>query len=561
MNGVRIISEGKGSRKDFHFYFKGKWSRAALDSDRMAAVSGEAWISGRLLRGEEFARSLLSSEYFKTPQGHRNSQQIPIPENGFFAFVLICGDYLFAAVDRIRSRPLFYGHAEGGFYISDDARWLRKSLGKSALDCLAEEEFHYAGFVTGRDTLFSDIKQLQAGECLLVKKGVCGPELVRSRYYSYLGGDFFEDPASDLIILLNRVFTRAFKRLIKSVGERTILVPLSGGLDSRLIIAMLKRLGHKKVIAFSYGKKGNKESAKSRSMAEKVGYPWIFIDYTGRMWRECYNGREFDEYLKYADGLSSLPHIDDWPAVRELKKRRMIPDDTVFVPGHTGDFISGGHIPPSYLDYIHMDKNRLIESITKKHYRINDLKKAPENLRRRIRRRIENHLPKLPVDDIEKAGYLFEFFDWQERQAKYIVNSLRVYEFWGYEWQIPLWDAEIMDFWRRTRFKHKISKTLYKKYLRKTNFAGAFGDVDATQRRYPRPLRGLFRILSRPYHASADYLGQYAKRYMDYFLHKYQYFSIFPYFEVAFKKGQFQNINTFLVREHIKRVKKRMAEE
>jgi len=51
--------------------------------------------------------------------------------------------------------------------------------------------------------------------------------------------------------------------------------------------------------------------------------------------------------------------------------------------------------------------------------------------------------------------------DWQERQAKFIVNSVRVYEFWGYEWRIPLWDNQLMDFFSGVPLKLRLEKKLY----------------------------------------------------------------------------------------------------
>ena len=49
----------------------------------------------------------------------------------------------------------------------------------------------------------------------------------------------------------------------------------------------------------------------------------------------------------------------------------------------------------------------------------------------------------------EQAADTFECWDCQERQAKFIVNSVRAYEFFGFEWRLPLFDAELMDFWSR----------------------------------------------------------------------------------------------------------------
>ena len=43
----------------------------------------------------------------------------------------------------------------------------------------------------------------------------------------------------------------------------------------------------------------------------------------------------------------------------------------------------------------------------------------------------------------------FEQWDLRERQAKFICNSVRVYEHFGHPWRLPLFDHELMDFWAR----------------------------------------------------------------------------------------------------------------
>jgi asparagine synthase (glutamine-hydrolysing) len=62
--------------------------------------------------------------------------------------------------------------------------------------------------------------------------------------------------------IFDRTLVNAFSRLVKSTSQqgKTLVVPLSGGLDSRIIVAKLKRLGANDVICVSYGRKGCRES-------------------------------------------------------------------------------------------------------------------------------------------------------------------------------------------------------------------------------------------------------------------------------------------------------------
>ena len=60
---------------------------------------------------------------------------------------------------------------------------------------------------------------------------------------------------------------------------------------------------------------------------------------------------------------------------------------------------------------------------------------------------------------------IFKKWDWQERQAKFIVNSVRVYEYWGYNWWLPFWDNDFMYFWQKIPLIYRKNKLLYNDYV------------------------------------------------------------------------------------------------
>lgn len=58
-----------------------------------------------------------------------------------------------------------------------------------------------------------------------------------------------------------------------------------------------------------------------------------------------------------------------------------------------------------------------------------------------------------------------ESWNWQERQAKFIGNSIRVYEFWGFDWWMPLWDKQFTKYWSCFPLKLRFERFFYKKYV------------------------------------------------------------------------------------------------
>ena len=387
--------------------------------------------------------------------------------NGSFAVVIETDEYVFAAVDRIRSIPLFYGLTDNKFFLSDDASWVRELVEDNRMDEIATKEFLLTGYVTGQETLFPKVKQLQAGECLWVNKCDGKLDITTQRYYRYLNNNFINAAEVDLYPLMDQMLVNVFERLLESTKGRTLVIPLSGGLDSRLIVAMLKKLGKEDVICFSYGRQVNWESEIkiSKKVAEKLSYPWEFVEYTRRKWHQWFQSNERRNYFQYVDSISSIAHVQDWPAIWELKKLGKIPDDAIFVPGHTGDFICGGHIPQDFTRTQHLDKDKVVKAIWEKHYLLWDWSKQSDKLGPIFRERVLSRLPEMSIDKSEDLANVFECWEWQERQAKFIVNSCRAYEFWGYDWRIPLWDNEMMDFWNRIPLNLKMGKKLYNNFL------------------------------------------------------------------------------------------------
>jgi asparagine synthase (glutamine-hydrolysing) len=235
---------------------------------------------------------------------------------------------------------------------------------------------------------------------------------------------------------------------------------------------MLKKLGANDVICMSYGRKGNRQSIISKEVAEALGYEWVFVKYTAKKWHECYNSKEADNFQIWAGNLSSLPHMQDFLALRELKSQGKLPDNSVFVPGHSGDMLAGSHIPRYYLDSSkkYNSETFLIDSL-KKHY---NLWKWPQGfeLENAFKEKINKSVAELEIKDNETCANAIEFFDFSERQVKFIINSVRAYEFFGYAWRLPLWDKELIDFFLKVPVKYRVNQDLYKKYAREWLFSG-----------------------------------------------------------------------------------------
>ncbi len=393
--------------------------------------------------------------------------------NGSYALVIKTSEIIMSIVDRVRSIPLFYSKTADRFIISDDANYIRDAT-DAKFNEINGAEFLVTGYVTGSETLFENIFQIQAGEYILFE--INRNNLSATRYFHFWHGDYYSDPEDILLERLDDVFISVFKRLIDSTKGKQIVVPLSGGLDSRIIVAMLKRLGVKDVICYSYGKKGNLEAEISRSVANALGYKWYFVEYTNKMWYNVYHSKEMREYERYAGNNSSLPVIQDYLAVKKLKEKDFLKTNAVIIPGHSGDMLAGSWIPNN-IAIISPDENQYINLILSTHYSLwkwnNEKNKNNHLFIKKIKIGIDNY----SIYDINSLVNSIESFNFYERQAKFIINSVRAYEFFGYEWRIPLWDNELIDYFLKLEIKFRIDQYLYQHYILKNVILNNFTEL------------------------------------------------------------------------------------
>lgn len=434
------------------------------------------WLKGTFFYENELLQSadvfrLFSSVLRDSRFDHDALKSLLLALNGNFTFVIETSQYIFCTVDRVRSIPLFYAVSRDEVLFSDDANHLRDRLNPS----FNEEngaEFLVTGYVTGSDTLFDGISQLQAGEYLVYDK--TEGSLATHFYHHFWHENYFSEPEEDLLNRLDKTFVRVFQRLVESTKGCQIVVPLSGGLDSRVIVAMLKRLGVKDVICFTYGKKGSRETEISRQVAEALGYKWYFVEYTKEKLYGSYHSDYMQRYREYGGNLVSLPHIQDFLAVKELMDGGKIPENAVFVPGHqgmvAGSLMHSGIIAgsPVYDDCSQLNKYTFEEfkgNIAKYYY---NLWHWP-NLTRIssvLYEKIQTSVGIITINSLEEYTNALEFFEFKERKSKFIVNSLRVYEFFTCRWRVPLLDAELIDFFSNIGLEQRIRQRLYIRYAR-----------------------------------------------------------------------------------------------
>ena len=417
--------------------------------------SKNCYVKGYLFdsAGDYFSDEKLLS-YFTEIQSFSDFEERVKYANGSFAVVYKSGEELYAATDSIRSFPIFYLRIKGNWMVSDNANFLRDHLSKAEINSVAMTEFLAAGYVTGNETLIEGIRQVQAGEVINFKDD----EIYSKFYFSYRIANSIEEPYDKLKEAGLQVFERAFNRLVKSLEGRTALVPLSGGYDSRMIALMLKKHNYQDVICFTYGRKDNSEQEISQKVAESLGFKWIFIEYNEELIKDFTRDEVFQEYYPWGSNLSSMFYLQEFFAVKYLRENKLIPEDSVFIPGHSGDFLGGSQLNK----HGNFSMEESLEDISDRIFNIKycyvrpDKKDVPV-----IIERIRKNLQEKFVREADLAYTIHEDWDFKEKLAKFNFNSNTIYTFFGYEFRIPYWDHELVDFFKNLPISAKLNKYLY----------------------------------------------------------------------------------------------------
>jgi len=452
------------------------------------------WLKGYLIGTSHHD---LAREFYDTISNCDTSVNIDLLSHivlntfGHFSIVVQYKNILFSAVDRVRSIPLYYKTKDSNRVValSDHPRSFLSDNDLLNKDKDAVTEISMSGYTIGEKTLYKDIFQLNSGECLLVD----GDKYNNKFYYNFspwLATNRLDKKKLSKFLLKTTI--DVMRDTIDSCNNRQIVVPLSAGKDSRLIVSALHILNYKNVKCFSYGKKNSSDMAIGRKIAKRLNYEWFGVLSTKKKHQKIFNSDKFKSYKEKFETLSSAPFYQDFYAVSELKKIGWIDEDAVFINGNTGDFLSGGHITKKLLKGSEQD---LYNEFLKKHYSqwkflrcIKNDNLIIDSLKSLLIERFVSFRHKIPVYS------LYEFYEWTGRQSKHITLMQQCYDFFGHEWRMPLWDNRLMDFWERVPVELKYKQKLYKDVFVKENWGNVWHDIDINPKEYNKPLVMLLRL-------------------------------------------------------------------
>ena len=425
-------------RKIKGVHFKGYYT---LDGDTTSHVYRDLEACEQLQMISNYSGLV---NYLKKMQGH-------------WAVVIEKGDKIWMAVDIARSMPLYF--SDDGLYVSDSAEKIRAALGITPddvdKDALVELAANY--YLFGHKTVYANIQQLELGEIAEIKEGC-----VKFERYFYHLNHVEERSKHEVKAHLAETIFKVFKRIKAVIGDRPVVLSMSGGYDSRLIGCMLKNVGIKDVSCYTYGKADSFEVKQSKKNAEALGFRWTCVEMTDE-WVSKQVDATAQAYFDSYTGHDFTAYMQNFPAVRKLHEEGWFKPGSVFLTGLCGDMPSG--------EYVHkrdMHIEHTVETAAMRLYNDAFMRyDVEESLKIKWLDCMKNQLKTLPAE-------IKDFQSWQTAvdciytgmcHVHWYMHMNRPHDFFGYEWLMPLWDAEYLKVWYSVPAKYRIEQNLYEEWL------------------------------------------------------------------------------------------------
>lgn len=367
-----------------------------------------------------------------------------LAQTGLFAAVIETPHSTHLITDFARSIPLFYTNIDGTWHVSDDVNHLIELLPHSALDAEAAEVFRHCAVVFGQRTLVDGIFQVPAASVVTLPHDSHQASSSLYRRFTYTHDYDGRDDEFEARVL--EVLREQFRSVVETADGRLLAIPLSGGIDSRLLAVLLKEVPGANLLAFTYGQKDSIEARISERVANEVGIPWVFVESEPSKVRQAW-AQDGHAFLREAWAGASLPHYQDWYALHVLTKDGTLPPGTIIMPGHT--IVGNLHDGSVLDDPAPMTAAAMARVLMGHHGKaqgdIETLAKQPY-----LRQALRDFFKEIHYDgSVEKRQDVIEWFNIRERQAKYINNSMRAYEHFDLDWAMPMLHAPFVELWQQ----------------------------------------------------------------------------------------------------------------
>lgn len=412
---------------------------------------GRIYLRGRCYQGAKpCALSLLAQNL----DSYDTAEQVAAflqTQSGEFSVVINKPQLQCIAVSHTRLYPLFYRLYNGNWYVSDEPLKLLKE--GDAISESARQQYLYTGAPFAGNTLVASIKQCRPASLTRFSE-----QAVIELSFSPFGQKSAVLSYNEAVGAFESVLNTVFERAVKSIGNRQVVVPLSGGYDSRLVLAMLHKMGVKNLLCYTVGEHNPSEQGIAYQVAKTLQIPLHHIDYRNQQYRmQQFNSPAFLHYVDSVGAMGNFMWLFEYNAILWLKQQGLLQDDAIFMPGHVGDFYAGSHVQK-----LGLKENEPLSNVCRK-LQLHAFEYATSYWDAAFKKELRQNLQALSLGQPSYRVALQ--FIAENRLAHQILNSARVYELLGYDVLLPLCDVDFVQFFDKLPFSLRADVSFYNDYL------------------------------------------------------------------------------------------------
>lgn len=255
--------------------------------------------------------------------------------NGYFAFVIFDkqAQEITLVTDRFGIKPLYIwddNNLVKGFASEPKALVLNPDY-KQRIDLSALKTFVDVGHMLGTQTLFSNIRRVSPASITTINMATLQYDAVQ--YWSWASIETNNTITFDEAIdHAYTFFDNAVSRCLKTVKQPTLAITLSGGLDSRVLLAAAKEHFKGTIKTYTFGEAGCDDAVLAKQVAQLAGVSNQLVSIDEHNWFE---GREQGVWL--TDGLKNILHMHALSSVSNIAS-----DSNYLLNGYLGDVTFGG---------------------------------------------------------------------------------------------------------------------------------------------------------------------------------------------------------------------------
>ncbi|MCO5231161.1 MAG: hypothetical protein M9958_08395 [Chitinophagales bacterium] len=341
--------------------------------------------------------------------------------NGAFSAIYLTEENTTIWVDTAASFPIFYKKEDDKIFISVAPQ------SNSPLELVNTETYTQIYCTEHHTTLLKDWFSIPAGHKIIINNNLLS--ISEHRYFNHYVSQKVEkdDEFENNFVAIVHQWAQ---QIIEFADGNPIWVPLSGGYDCRLLLSALIMAEAPNLHSYTYGKELSPEILMARQVAQTLKIDWHFIPYNEQAFQYFFT----DIWKSYAlknHHFHALPHEQDFFALLLLAQKGILGKDFVAITGHCGEIPAGSV-----------------------------LKSFPIQTKEYIFQKYGYHAQYLLEDNIDPWDSFHQWLS-ENRLSKFITNSLRLFEFFGGKWMLPMWHKDFMELFYSLNFEERYGEKAY----------------------------------------------------------------------------------------------------